>query len=120
NERLLSALQLPAFTSGVISTLAGQKIGQVIRACSRPSDSLKALLFAAAMGTLNHSGHPFKTLLARELQLDRLLLLADLRNRSSHAQSRFTGREVAPLTYEETLDNIQYALGFTEFFKEWM
>ncbi|EPG9485547.1 hypothetical protein L5554_001505 [Pseudomonas aeruginosa] len=41
-------------------------------------------------------------------------------NRSSHAQSRFTGREVAPLTYEETLDNIQYALGFTEFFKEWM
>jgi hypothetical protein len=72
------------------------------------------------MGTLNHSGHPLKTLLARELQLDRLLLLADLRNSSTHAQSRFTGREVAPLTYEETLDNIQYALGFTEFFKEWM
>ncbi|PPC75036.1 hypothetical protein C4K68_22700 [Pokkaliibacter plantistimulans] len=120
NERLLSALQLPAFSAGVISTLAGQKIGQITRACSRPSDSLKALLFAAAMGTLNHSAHPFKTLLAHELQLDRLLLLADLRNRSSHAQSRFTGREVAPLTYEETLDNIQYALGFTEFFKEWM
>ncbi|GFM49994.1 hypothetical protein PSCICE_12610 [Pseudomonas cichorii] len=120
NARLLFALQLPAFTEDVISTLAGQKIGQVIRACSRPSDSLKALLFAAAMGTLNHSGHPFKTLLPRDLQLDRLLLLADLRNRSSHAQSRFTGREVAPLTYEETLDNIQYALSFTEFFKEWM
>ncbi len=120
NARLLFALQLPAFTEGVISTLAGQNISQVIRACSRPSDSLKALLFAAAMGTLNHSGHPFKTLLPRELQLDRLLLLADLRNRSSHAQSRFTGREAAPLTYEETLDNIQYALGFTEFFKEWM
>ena len=120
NARLLFALQLPAFTEGVISTLAGQQISQVIRACSRPNGSLKALLFAAAMGTLNHSGHPFKTLLPRELQLDRLLLLADLRNRSTHGQSRFTGREVAPLTYEETLDNIQYALGLTEYFKEWM
>lgn len=116
----LSGLQLPAFTADVISTLAGQNISQVIRACSRPRASLKALLFAAAMGTLNHSGHPFKTLLPRELQLDRLLLLAKLRNDSTHGDSGYNGLEVAFLTYEETLENIQYALGFTEFFKEWM
>lgn len=78
------------------------------------------MLFAAAMGTLNHSGHPFKTLLPRELQLDRLLLLAKLRNDSTHGDSGYNGLEVAFLTYEETLENIQYALGFTEFFKEWM
>lgn len=116
----LSGLQLPAFTADVISTLAGQNISQVIRACSRPRASLKALLFAAAMGTLNHSGHPFKTLLPRELQLDRLLLLAKLRNDSTHGDSGYNGLEVAFLTYEETLENIRYALGFTEFFKEWM
>ncbi len=45
--------QIPAFTEDVIRLLARQKIDQVIWACSKPESSLKALTFAAAMGTLN-------------------------------------------------------------------
>ncbi|KMJ52773.1 hypothetical protein ACG97_11945 [Vogesella sp. EB] len=120
NQQILSALQLPAFTEDVIRLLSRQKIDQVIRACSKPSDSLKALLFAAAMGTLKAPQHPLKLLGDRELQLDKLMELANLRNQSSHAQSRFTGRETTQLTSRVALDSIQYALGFTAYFKEWM
>lgn len=120
NQRILSALQIPAFTADVIRLLSGQEINQVIRACTRPKSSLKALLFAAAMGTLNAPQHPLKVRTDRELQLTRLLALADLRNQSSHAQSSFTGRESTQLTGQVALDSIQYALSFTACFKEWM
>lgn len=120
NQRILSALQISAFTDDVIRLLARQKIDQVIRVCSRPSGSLKALLFAAAMGTLNAPQHPLKVLSDQELQLTKLLALADLRNQSSHAQSIFTGKSIIQITARTALDNIQYALGFTEQFKEWM
>ncbi|HBN8946755.1 TPA: hypothetical protein L3798_006335, partial [Pseudomonas aeruginosa] len=113
-------LQIPAFTEDVIRLLARQKIDQVIWACSKPESSLKALTFAAAMGTLNTPQHPLKVLGTRELQLSKLLELADLRNRSSHAQSSFTGREKTQLTSRMALDSIQYALSFTACFKEWM
>ena len=120
NQRILLALQIPAFTEGVIRLLARQKIDQVIWACSKPESSLKALTFAAAIGTLNTPQHPLMVLGDRDLQLDKLLDLADLRNRSSHAQSSFTGRETTQLTRQMALDSIQYALSFTACFKEWM
>lgn len=120
NQRILSALQIPAFTEGVIRLLARQRIDQVIWACSKPESSLKALTFAAAIGTLNTPQHPLMVLGDRDLQLDKLLDLADLRNRSSHAQSSFTGRETTQLTRQMALDSIQYALSFTACFKEWM
>lgn len=120
NQQILNALQVPSFTKSVISSLSRQRIGQVVRACSRPTESLKALLFAAAMGTLNEPRHPLKTLSADQLQLDQLLELADLRNSSSHAQSSYTGREQVQLTSSMALSSIQYALRFTSYFKEWM
>lgn len=120
NQRILSALQIPAFTDDVIRLLSRQKIDQVFRACSRPSDSLKALLFAASMGTLQARQHPLKVLGDGELQLAKLLDLADLRNQSSHAQSNFTGRETTQITSCMALGSIQYALSFTACFKEWM
>ncbi|MGU2241026.1 hypothetical protein ACSESK_31290 [Pseudomonas aeruginosa] len=120
NQRILSALQIPAFTEDVIRLLARQKIDQVIWACSKPESSLKALTFAAAMGTLNAPQHPLKVLGDRDLQLAKLLELADLRNQSSHAQSSFTGREKTQLTSRMALDSIQYALSFTACFKGWM
>lgn len=120
NQRILSALQIPAFTEDVIRLLARQKIDQVIWACSKPESSLKALTFAAAMGTLNAPQHPLKVLGDRDLQLAKLLKLADLRNQSSHAQSSFTGREKTQLTSRMALDSIQYALSFTACFKGWM
>ncbi|HDN9016118.1 TPA: hypothetical protein P2I01_003011 [Aeromonas salmonicida] len=120
NQRILSALQIPAFTEDVIRVLSRQKLDQVIRACVKPTDSLKALFFAAAIGTLNSPQHPFKVLTGQDLQLKKLLELADLRNQSSHGQSSFTGKTAIQLTTKTVKDNIQYTLSFTARFKEWM
>jgi hypothetical protein len=120
NRKILVALQLPALTDSVIRMLSGQQLALVIRACTKPISSLKALLFAAAMGTLSFPGHPLKVLGASELQLERLLVLADLRNKSGHAQSSFTGNDPIQITTRMALDSIQYALDFTARFKEWM
>lgn len=120
NRQVLSALPVPALTEPVINMLARQRLDQVIRACSRPVSSLKALLFAAAMGTLNEPQHPLRGFAPSELQLETLLKLADLRNQSSHAQSKYTGKEPIQLTTRTALNSIQYALGFTACFKEWM
>lgn len=119
-QKILSALEVPALTDAVINELARQNLRQVIRACSRPISSLKALLFAAAVGTLNEPSHPLKILGSSELQLDKLMDLADLRNQSSHAQSSFTGKKQTQLTTRTALESIQYSLNFTAYFKEWM
>lgn len=120
NNTILSALKVPAFTEDVIKSLSRQKLDDVIRACSRPISSLKALLFAASLGTLNEPSHPLKVLGPSELQLEKLMDLADLRNQSSHAQSSFTGKEQTQLTTHIALESIQYSLDFTACFKEWM
>lgn len=120
NQQILNALQVPSFTESLINSLAKQNIKQVAFACSRPASSLKALLFAAAMGTRNEPRHPLKALGVDELQLETLLELADLRNKSSHAQSKFTGKAPIQLTPSIARNSIQYALNFTSCFKEWM
>lgn len=120
NQKILTALQIPAFDNDVIRQLSRQKLDQVVRACSSPISSLKALLFAAALGVLSHPQHPLKTLTEQQLQLRKLLELADLRNQSGHGQSAYTGRKITQVTPQMAAQHIRYALGFTERFKEWM
>lgn len=120
NERILGALGIPSFTSDVIRILARQDLRQVIRACQNPTSSLKALLYAAGMGALNENQHPLKVLQDDDLQLLRLLDLADLRNQSSHGQSRFNKRKSIEITQDVVIDQITYAKNFTECFKDWM
>jgi hypothetical protein len=119
-RQILTSFRLPAFNAEVVGQLARQKLDQVVWACTSPSSSLKALLFAAGWGASSHAGHPFKTLTEEQLQLEQLLALATLRNQGSHAHSKFTGKKVTPVTVPMAQQHIQYALGFTERFKEWM
>ena len=120
NHEILTSFRIPAFNAEVVGQLARQGLGQVITACSRPSSSLKALLFAAGWGACSHAGHPFKTLTEDQLQLEQMLTLADLRNQGSHAHSKFSGKTIIPVTLPIAQQHIQYALGFTDRFKEWM
>jgi hypothetical protein len=120
NQRILRALGIPSFTEKVVKVLAGQQLTQVIRACDNPTDSVKALLFAAGMGVIAEPGHPFKVLSSEELKLESLLELAQLRNQSSHGQSRFNKREISDISRESVIDNIEYAKNFTECFKDWI
>jgi hypothetical protein len=49
-----------------------------------------------------------------------LLKLADLRNQTSHGNSRYTGKQYQEITEAHALEQIDYALVFTEQFKEWI
>lgn len=120
NDKLLTALQIPGFNDEVTKQLSRQNLGLVIRTCTNPSSSLKALLFAAALGVLAYPQHPLKVLTGNQLQLEELLELADLRNQSSHGQSKYTGKGFIQVTPQLAQRHITYALGFTEHFKEWM
>lgn len=117
---LLKDMKIPAFTPSVIDGLSGQIIRQVRYACSNPSGSLKALLFAAAVGANQDPQHPFWSLDDSALQLPMLLQLADRRNKSSHGQSKYLDKPVQELTQQMVEESISYALSFTERFKEWM
>lgn len=120
NKKLLTALALPAFGIEVVETLSRQKLQNAIRDLRSPSNSLKGLVFAAALGSLGHDNHPFKYLTDQQLQLPKLLDLADLRNQTSHGNSSYTGKQYKELTLEIAQQHIDYALKFTEQFKEWI
>tara|TARA_R110002167_G_C12704686_1_gene654214 strand:+ start:6808 stop:8349 length:1542 start_codon:yes stop_codon:yes gene_type:complete len=120
NKQLLTKLGLPAITEPVADTLCRQSLQGAIKSLSTPSSSLKGLVFAAALGSVGNTNHPLKTLTDKQLQLDRLLDLADLRNQTSHGNSRHTGKQYQEITAAIALKQIDYALGFTEHFKEWI
>lgn len=120
NKKLLTALSLPAFIDPVIETLSRQSLKAAISTLRTPSSSLKGLVFAAALGSLGHDNHPFKQLTDQQLQLRKLLELADLRNQTSHGNSRYTGKQYTDITSEMAQQHIDYALQFTEQFKEWI
>jgi hypothetical protein len=120
NRKLLTALALPAFTDEVIEPLSQQSLKAAISTLRKPSSSLKGLVFAAALGSLGHDNHPFKQLTDQQLQLRKLLELADLRNQTSHGNSRYTGKQYTEITLEIAQQHIDYALQFTEEFKEWI
>lgn len=120
NKALLLALALPAFTEPVCETLAGQSLSSVRQTLKRPRGSLKGLLFAAALATAGKDNHPLQTLSAAQLQLDKLLALAELRNQTSHGNSRYTGKEYTEITVEIAQAQIAYALRLIEQFREWI
>ena len=120
NKQLLKTLGLPAMTEDVADTLRRLPLKGVIRSLSMPTSSLKTLVFAAALGSVGNPEHPLAKLTAEQLQLERLLRLADLRNQTSHGNSRHTGKQYKEITEAIAVEQIDYALGFTEQFKEWI
>ena len=55
-----------------------------------------------------------------QLQLENLLELANLRNQTSHGNSQHTGKKYVEITIEIAYKHIDYALQFTEHFKDWI
>lgn len=120
NEKILTSLNIPAFKSSVIKQLAGQKLVSIIKTIESPSSSLKALVFAAALGVIGKPEHPFMQINSNEFDFIRLLKLADIRNTSGHGQSKYIKNTQPKLTPDEVQEYIKFAIGFTECFKEWM
>ena len=120
NKQLLNALKLPCMHSGVVDALSRQSLQGVINSLRVPNSSLKALVFAAALGSVGNQKHPLKSLTAQQLQLERLLKLANIRNPASHGSSSYIGKQYQKITETIAVEQIDYALGFTEQFKEWI
>ena len=120
NQHILESLNLPSFTQPVCENLARVKFSDVLGSLDRPTQSLRTLLFAAALTSIGDENHPFKNLSDDQLKLEQLLGLARLRNPSSHGQSEFTGKKIIDVTKESAIEHIEYTLNFIKQFKEWM
>ncbi|MGB2221972.1 hypothetical protein [Neptunomonas sp.] len=120
NKQILLALELPAFTESVCTALSRQSLQGAIKSFHRPASSLKSLVFTAGLGAMGNENHPLKLLSKQQLQLEKLLELADLRNDAGHGNSRHTGKVYTVITIEIAQQYIEYALQFTEQFKEWI
>jgi hypothetical protein len=119
NKELIEGINLPAFSESICISLSHQNLQIVVKSLATPTNSLKALVFAGALGAVANN-HPFKSLRGDQLQLEKLLLLANLRNQTSHGNSQHTGKKYTEITIETAREYIDYALQFTEHFKDWI
>ena len=109
----LQFFNLPCLTDDVIKRLSEQRLDQVRTAVKRGTSSLKALLFAGLLGTVDQASHPFLKLSADELQLARLLDMADARNKKAgHSGSERIDRK-------EAMEHADFVIEWVQIFKGW-
>ncbi len=109
----LQFFNLSCLTDEVIKRLSEQRLDQVRTAAKRGSSSLKALLFAGLLGTVDQVGHPFLNLSADELRLSRLLDMADARNKKAgHSGGEKIDREAA-------MEYADFVIEWVQIFKGW-
>lgn len=109
----LQFFNLSCLTDDVIRRLSEQRLDQVRTAAKRGSSSLKALLFAGLLGTVDQVDHPFLKLSADELRLSRLLDIADARNKKAgHSGIERIDREGA-------MEYADFVIEWVQIFKEW-
>jgi len=109
----LRFFNLPCLTENVIRRLSEQRLDQVRTAAKRGGSSLKALLFAGLLGTVDQAGHPFLKLPADELLLSRLLDMADARNKKAGHSG---GERIAR---EEAMEYADFVVEWVQIFKGW-
>ena len=110
---VFQALNLPFLTPEVIDRLSGQPLGEIQKAIRFRDRPLKALLAGAVFCSAERVDHPFRSIAARSLSLDRLPALADSRNRTSgHAAG-------VKANLQEVLSDAKFAICWMELFQEW-
>jgi hypothetical protein len=109
----LQFFNLSCLTDEVIKRLSEQRLDQVRTAAKRGSSSLKALLFAGLLGTVDQVGHPFLKLSADELRLSRLLDMADARNKKAgHSGGDRIERE-------DAMEYADFVIEWVQIFEGW-
>jgi len=109
----LRFFNLSCLTDDVIKRLSTQRLDQVRTAAKLGSSSLKALLFAGLLGTVDQVGHPFLNLSDDELRLSRLLDMADARNKKAgHSGGERIDRE-------EAMEYADFVIEWVQIFKGW-
>ena len=113
--RIYRAIHLDSLSYDIIDQLSRQKwrdVHSALRYRDQSRSSAKALLCGAILSTADNMDHPFKQLDTNTLNFSRLLELADLRNKDSHA----SGHE---FDQEQVISISNFAIQWTTNFKEW-
>lgn len=109
----LQALPIEKLDDELVRRLASQNLREIRNALIRGNSSLKALMFAALLSTIEHSDHPFLKLSDDELRLTRLLDMADARNKKAgHSGSERIDRE-------EAMEHADFVIEWVQIFKGW-
>lgn len=108
-----AALRLEAVSSRLVDQLAGQQRWLIAGAIEGKNGSFKALLAGAVFCAAVYPDHPFRTLAAASLQLDKLPSLADFRN---EAGGHASGVKVSA---DEVLDRCRFAIEWMALFQTW-
>jgi hypothetical protein len=97
----------------VVERLAGQELDPIRTAIRTGNSSLKALLFAAILSTVDRRIHPLIDKTETDLQLARLLDLANARNKKSGHAS------LSKASKDEAIDFANFAIEWVQIFKGW-
>lgn len=106
-SEILRALPIVPLTDDTVRRLASQNLREIRNALIQGNSSLKALMFAALLSTIEHPAHPLKEIFHQTLALDRILDMADARNRKAgHAGGDKISKDEA--------------MGYADFIVEWV
>lgn len=112
-SEILRTLPAAKLTDDTVRRLASQNLREIRNALVRGNSSLKALMFAALLSTIEHSTHPLKDLAPQALALDRILDMADARNRKAgHAGGD-------KISKDEAMEYADFVIEWVQIFKGW-
>lgn len=112
-SEILRTLPIAQLTDDTVRRLASQNLSAIRNALFRGNSSLKALMFAALLSTIEHPTHPLKDMSPQSLALDRMLDMADARNRKAgHAGSD-------KISKDEAIKYADFVIEWVQIFKDW-
>ena len=112
-SEILRTLPAAQLTDDTVRRLASQNLREIRNALVRGNSSLKALMFAALLSTIEHATHPLKDLAPQVLALDRILDMADARNRKAgHAGGD-------KISKDEAVEYADFVIEWVQIFKGW-
>lgn len=109
----LQSLAVSGLNDDVIKKLSEQRLDQVRTAVRKGSSSLKALLFAALLATVDHRDHPFFSLSSDELRLNRLLEMTDARNKKAGHSG------VDRVSKDDAMKYAEFVVDWVQIYKGW-
>jgi hypothetical protein len=107
------ATDFPLLTKNSIRRLSTQNLREIRNALIRGNSSLKALIFAALIATVEHIEHPLRKISADGIAIDRILDMADTRNKKAGHSG------TAKVNKDEALEYAEFVIQWIQIFKEW-
>lgn len=110
---ILKQLPVDQLNDDTVRRLASQNLREIRNAFVRGNSSLKALMFASLLSTVEHDTHPLRDISPEAIALDRMLDMADARNRKAgHAGGD-------KISKDDAMDYADFVIEWIQLFKDW-